>query len=80
MDAGYGPTYRVGGQGDLSRGSRVARVLAIHASKEVTMSGASKKPTKKDLSKAGRDLRNPRTPEKKETEAAKTLRRGRKNT
>lgn len=35
------------------------------------------KPSKSDLSKAGRDLRNPRTSEKRETEAAKTLRKGR---
>jgi hypothetical protein len=39
---------------------------------------ASRKPTKKDLSQAGKDLRNPRTPEKKEPEAAKILRKGRK--
>jgi len=44
------------------------------------MAGSNKKPSKKDLSKAGRDLRNPRTTEKRETEAAKTLRKGRKNT
>jgi hypothetical protein len=37
-----------------------------------------KKPSKKDLSDAGKALRNPRTREKKESEAAKTLRRGRK--
>jgi hypothetical protein len=37
-----------------------------------------KKPTKKQLSDAGKALQNPRTPEKKESEAAKTLRRGRK--
>jgi hypothetical protein len=36
------------------------------------------KPTKKKLSQAGKDLRNPRTSEKRETEAAKTLRQGRK--
>jgi hypothetical protein len=35
-------------------------------------------PTKKELSKAGKDLRNPRTPEKRETEASKTLRDGQK--
>lgn len=39
---------------------------------------AEKKPSKSELSKAGKDLRNPRTPEKRETEAAKTLRKGRK--
>jgi hypothetical protein len=38
----------------------------------------AKKPTKKQLSDAGKALRNPRTPEKKESQAAKTLRRGRK--
>jgi hypothetical protein len=38
-----------------------------------------KKPTKQALSKAGRDLQNPHTPEKKERKAAQTLRRGRKN-
>jgi hypothetical protein len=38
-----------------------------------------KKPTKKQLSDAGKALRNPRTPEKKESQAAKTLRRGRKS-
>jgi hypothetical protein len=39
---------------------------------------AAKKPTKKQLSGAGKALRNPRTPEKKETQAAKTLAAGRK--
>jgi hypothetical protein len=38
-----------------------------------------KKPSKKTLSKAGKTLQNPRTPEKKESQAAKTLRRGRKS-
>lgn len=38
----------------------------------------AKKPSKADLSKAGKDLGNPRTPEKRETEAAKTLGKGRK--
>jgi hypothetical protein len=38
-----------------------------------------KKPTKKELSNAGKALRNPRTPEKKESQAAKTLRKGRKS-
>jgi hypothetical protein len=37
-----------------------------------------KKPTKKQLSDAGKKLRNPRTPEKEESRAAKTLRKGRK--
>jgi hypothetical protein len=37
-------------------------------------------PSKKELSQAGKDLRNPRTPEKRETEASKTLRQGQKNT
>jgi hypothetical protein len=37
------------------------------------------KPTKKQLSDAGKALRNPRTPEKKESQAAKTLRKGRKS-
>jgi hypothetical protein len=37
-----------------------------------------KKPSKADLSKAGRDLQNPRTPEKRESEAAKTLQKGNK--
>ena len=36
------------------------------------------KPTKKELSNAGTDLRNPRTSEKRESEAAKILRKGRK--
>lgn len=40
---------------------------------------ASKKPTKQDLSKAGKDLQNPRTTEKRETQAARTLQQGRKN-
>jgi hypothetical protein len=39
---------------------------------------APKKPSKEQLSKAGKDLQNPRTPEKRESEAAKTLRQGRK--
>jgi hypothetical protein len=38
----------------------------------------SKKPTKKQLSAAGKALQNPRTPEKKEPKAAKTLAAGRK--
>jgi hypothetical protein len=36
------------------------------------------KPTKEELSKAGKDLRNPHTRETRETEAARILRRGRK--
>jgi len=39
---------------------------------------AEKTPSKADLSKAGRDLQNPRTSEKRETEAAKTLQKGAK--
>jgi hypothetical protein len=42
------------------------------------MAMAARKPSKAELSKAGKDLRNPRTPEKRETEAARTLRQGRK--
>lgn len=38
---------------------------------------ATKKPSKTELSKAGRDLQNPRTTEKRETQAAKTLQKGR---
>lgn len=38
-----------------------------------------KKPSKSALSKAGKVLRNPRTREKNETKAAKTLRKGRKS-
>ena len=38
------------------------------------------KPTKKQLSDAGRKLQNPHTPEKKESEAARTLAAGRKHT
>jgi hypothetical protein len=38
-----------------------------------------KKPTKKQLSDAGRKLHNPRTREKDESKAAKTLRKGRKS-
>jgi hypothetical protein len=37
-----------------------------------------RKPRKEELSKAGKDLRNPRNPEKRESDAAKTLRKGRK--
>jgi hypothetical protein len=33
-------------------------------------------PSKKELSQAGKDLRNPRTSEKRESEGAKTLREG----
>lgn len=36
------------------------------------------KPGKEELSKAGKDLQNPHTRETRETEAAKILRRGRK--
>ena len=43
------------------------------------MATPKKKPTKKQLSEAGRKLQNPRTPEKKERKAAQTLRKGRKN-
>jgi hypothetical protein len=39
----------------------------------------TKKPSKSALSKAAKALRNPRTPEKKESAAAKTLRKGRKS-
>ena len=39
---------------------------------------APKKPSKADLSKAGKDLQNPRTTEKRETQAAQTLQKGRK--
>ena len=38
----------------------------------------AKRPTKKQLSDAGKKLRNPRTPEKQERKAAQTLRKGRK--
>ncbi len=37
-----------------------------------------KRPTKAQLSKAGKMLQNPHTPEKKETKAAKILAAGRK--
>ena len=36
------------------------------------------KPSKKELSQAGKDLRNTRTPEKRETKASETLRKGQK--
>jgi hypothetical protein len=39
---------------------------------------AMAKPSKKELSQAGKDLRNPRASEKRETEASKTLREGQK--
>ncbi len=39
---------------------------------------AEKKPTKKELSEAGRKLQNPRTRESEERKAAQTLRQGRK--
>jgi len=38
----------------------------------------TKKPSKKQLSNAGKKLQNPRTPEKKERKTAQTLRKGRK--
>ncbi len=38
-----------------------------------------KKPTKQELSKAGKTLQNPRTREKDERKAAQTLRKGRKD-
>jgi hypothetical protein len=38
-----------------------------------------KKPTTRQLSDAGRKLQNPRTREKDESKAAKTLRKGRKS-
>lgn len=38
-----------------------------------------KKPTRKQLSDAGKKLQNPRTREKDESKAAKTLRKGRKS-
>jgi len=38
----------------------------------------AKKPSRSQLSKAGKALRNPRTSEKNETKAAKVLRKGRK--
>jgi hypothetical protein len=46
---------------------------------EVNRMTTPKKPTKQELSKAGKALQNPHTPEKKESQAAKTLRKGRKN-
>jgi hypothetical protein len=49
-------------------------VMAMPAKKPAK----AEKPSKADLSKAGKDLRNPRTPEKRETDAAKTLEKGRK--
>ena len=39
---------------------------------------AEKKPSKKELSDAGRKLQNPRTPETQERKAAQTLRKGHK--
>ncbi len=39
---------------------------------------AEKKPTKKELSEAGRKLQNPRTRESEERKTAQTLRQGRK--
>jgi hypothetical protein len=39
---------------------------------------ADKKPTKKELSDAGRQLQNPRTPEKQERKSAQVLRKGHK--
>ncbi len=39
---------------------------------------AGKKPTKKQLSQAGKDLRNPHTREAKESQAAKILAAGRR--
>jgi hypothetical protein len=39
---------------------------------------AEKRPSKADLSKAGKDLQNPRTTERRESEAAKTLRKSAK--
>jgi hypothetical protein len=39
---------------------------------------AAKKPSKKQLSAAGKALQNPRTREKNETKAAKTLAAGRR--
>jgi hypothetical protein len=39
---------------------------------------AEKRPSQADLSKAGKDLQNPRTTEKRETEAAKILQKGAK--
>jgi hypothetical protein len=41
---------------------------------EEVMTMAPKKPTLKEVSEAARKLRNPRTPEKKESEYARTLR------
>jgi hypothetical protein len=54
--------------------------MAMPAKKPAKAAKPSKveKPSKADLSKAGKDLRNPRTPEKRETDAAKTLEKGRK--
>jgi len=42
------------------------------------MPGKTKRPTKKQLSQAGRDLQNPHTREKKESQAARILAAGRK--
>ena len=47
--------------------------------KEGVTKVAPKKPTKKQLSEAGKRLQKPHTRESKESEAAKTLRKGRKS-
>lgn len=41
---------------------------------------AAKRPTRKELSDAGRKLQNPRTRETEESKAARTLQKGRKKT
>jgi hypothetical protein len=59
--------------------SRDTKGLAEPNTRSVIIGGEiAKRPSKETLSKAGRALQNPRTPEKKESEAAKTLRKGQK--
>jgi hypothetical protein len=76
-----GPGLEALAFGDDPRGSqpfwRQLGELALPLSQR-EVNWMAKKPSKGELSKAGKDLRNPRTREKRETEAAKTLRSARK--
>jgi hypothetical protein len=58
----------------------VAQILGVLSHRPCQQEGnmAPKKPTKAELRQAGKDRRNPRTPETNESQAAKILRQGRK--
>ncbi len=55
-----------------------AWIFGTDRNREDEMAAKKKPPSKEELSRAGRDLQNPRTRETRESEAARTLRQGQK--